>query len=132
MPKLTLSYYIIKYVANHGGGEEYPIGVIANHDQAAYFRALGVKNRTEVDHTPLCYLTGLNAEDAWAYHEWVDWFYDVIENEGTAPDGLDKLMSRLQATGTSITVDTGEPIALSEGQDLVSMVDRLYEKHVNN
>lgn len=121
----VLTTYRILFVDDMGSGNTWNIGVIANDGQKAHLRILGAKSRHDIEHTPLTYLTGIQLE-SWAYREWVCWFYDVAENEGVNPAGLHKVMNRLIANGTTITVEPGESVPVPDGQDPASVVDRLF------
>jgi hypothetical protein len=132
MQTMILNYHIIKYVDDLDTGNEWAIGIIANDGNQAYLRLLGATSRSEVDHTPLCYLTGINAENAWAYREWVDFFFDITDNECSNPAGFEKVMNRLQTTGTTITVEHGGSVEIPSDGDHSSILDQLYAKHVTD
>jgi hypothetical protein len=124
---MNLYYYLIKYVNDT---DARTIGVIAHDGEKCRFRILGVTSRTEVDTTPLSYLLEFPVENSWVYREWVDWFYDVSENECANLTGFEKTMERLYATGTSITVERGISVEVPENMTPDDLIDRLYSEHV--
>jgi hypothetical protein len=128
---MTLHYYRILYSDDLGTGKESTIGIIAHDGQRAYFRALGVRNRQDIDPSPLCHQTMFRAEDAWAYREWMDWFYDVTDNECVNPAGFEKVMALLQRTGTTLTVEFGGHVAIPAAATALEVLDRLYHELVS-
>lgn len=128
---MSLNYYLIKYMDDIGGKLQHTIGIIAHDGDKCHLRILGAKSRDEVDTAPFSSISELAAENAWAYLEWVDWFYSVSENECVNPAGFEKTMERLQTNGTSIVVELASGLEVPDGVDPASFVDQLYKANVS-
>src|SRR5574337_1554670 len=124
-----LDYYLINYVDDLYSPVERSICIIAHDGVQVHLRLLGAQSRDQVDTAPFAAISENAPANVWVYREWVDWFYDVSENEGVNPAGFHKVMGRLMSNGTSITVVPGTS-EVPDGTEPALLVDQLYASNV--
>ncbi len=126
---MNLHFHVIQYIDDLLSGEGKNIAVLAHDGQRAHLRMLGIENH----HLQTGFFSAISRKahaSAWVYREWVEWFQQLVNEDGRDHDAFISELARLElgqhlkSTG-EIVLEMGPEDNLEEAMDY--LFDRLVQ-----
>ena len=125
---MNIRYRLLQFASDPYREEGRNIGLIAYVQDKAYVKALGVDADGQAD--PAFFrrlLNDFSKQDAWVYREWVNWWQDLVRNEGS-PERINAVLDRSNMRSLFMSATDGGIIETNDNENHRQAVEWLFQR----